>query len=141
VTGVDFIPRALEMARARAAAARVRIRFVHADLLTWQSPDRYDLVLDSGRLHTIRSRHLTRYKSQLLSWLLPGADFILAHFGKRHVFDWRPIGPRRRPREALVRLFAPEIQERAYDTKIMTGIPLPIGPTVLGQCFWFQRAG
>jgi hypothetical protein len=31
----------------------------------------------------------------------------------------------------LVRLFAPELRANAYEQEIMTGIPLPIGPTVL----------
>jgi SAM-dependent methyltransferase len=141
VTGLDFIPKALEMAAKRAQANNVRVNWVMANLLHWQAADRFDLILDSGCLHTITTRNMTRYKQQLLSWMTPETDFILAHWGKRHGFDWRPVGPLRRTRQAMVRFFSPELREAAYDQEIMSGIPLPIGPRVLGQCFWFKRQG
>lgn len=140
VTGLDFIPKALEMAEGRARAEGVLVKWVLADLLEWKSADRFDLVLDSGCLHTVSSKNMRRYKEQLLSWTEPNADFILAHWGKRHRFDWRPIGPRRRTREQLVRFFSPELQEKDYEQEVIKGVPLPIGPTVLGQCCWFEMA-
>ncbi len=140
VTGLDFIPKALEMAAQRAQAENVNVNWVMADLLHWQLADRFDLILDSGCLHTITTRNMTRYKQQLLSWMTPETDFILAHWGRRHFFDWRPVGPRRRTRHTLVRFLSPELREEAYEQEIMTGIPLPIGPRVLGQCFWFKRS-
>ncbi len=140
VMGLDFIPKALEMASKRAEANNVKVSWVMADLLKWEAPDQFDLILDSGCLHTITSRNMTRYKQQLLSWMTPETDFILAHWGKRHVFDWRPVGPRRRTRQVLARFVSPELREEAYEQEIMTGIPLPIGPRVLGQCFWFKRS-
>jgi hypothetical protein len=82
---------------------------------------------------------MSRYKEQLLSWMAPQSDFILAHWGKRHLLDWRPVGPRRRTRQALVRSFSPELREEDYEQEVMTGVPLPIGPRVLGQSFWFKR--
>ncbi len=140
VTGLDFIPKALEMAARGAQAENVKVNWVMADLLQWQAADQFDLILDSGCLHTIGGRNMARYKQQLLSWMLPESDFILAHWGKRHLFDWRPVGPRRRTRQALVEFFSPELREEAYEQEIMTGIPLPIGPRVLGQCFLFRRS-
>jgi SAM-dependent methyltransferase len=139
VTGVDFIPKALAMAEARSKTENVQIRWVLTDLLPWESTDEFDLILDSGCLHTIRAGKMARYKRQLLSWLGPNGDYILAHFGKKHFFDWRPVGPRRRTRPRLVSFLSPELKEKAYQCEVMTGIPLPIGPSVLGQCFWFQR--
>jgi cyclopropane fatty-acyl-phospholipid synthase-like methyltransferase len=139
VTGLDFIPRALEMAKERAANAGVKLQLVLANLLEWQTADQFDLVLDSGCMHTIGSSQIAHYKAQLLRWLAPQGDFLLFHFGKRHLLDWRPIGPRRRTHKMLARFFAPELQEEVYEQQLMTGIPLPIGPTVLGQSFWFKR--
>lgn len=139
VTGLDFIPKALEMADERAQAENVTVNWVLADLLDWKTTDRFDLILDSGCLHDITSGNLPRYKEQLLSWLTPQSDFILAHWGKLHWFDWRPVGPRRRTRQMLVRLFAPELREEAYEQGIRTGVPLPLGPRALEQCFWFKR--
>src|SRR6516165_5945404 len=48
----------------------------------------------------------------LLEWMAPDADFILAHWGKLHRFDWRPVGPRRRTRDDLLRFFSPEFAEK-----------------------------
>jgi cyclopropane fatty-acyl-phospholipid synthase-like methyltransferase len=138
VTGLDFIAKALEMAEQRAKTEKVNVTWILTDLLDWKSADVFDLILDSGCLHGINGGNMARYKKQLLAWLKPDADFILAHFGKRHFLDWRPIGPKRRTRQSLVRFFSPELREKAYEHEIETGIPLPIGPTVLTQSFWFQ---
>jgi len=74
-----------------------------------------------------------------VSWLAPGGDFVLGHWARRHALDWRPMGPRRRTRRELVDLFAPELHEHAHHEELMTGIPLPFGPTVLGLGIWFKR--
>jgi SAM-dependent methyltransferase len=139
VTAIDFIPKALQMLQTRASAESVSVSSVLADVLEWKSATPFDLVLDSGCLHTINN--MNRYKAQLLSWTATGSDYILAHWGKRYFFDWRPVGPRRRTRPKLAGFFAPEFQEKAYDQELMTGIPFPIGPKVLGQSFWFRRTG
>jgi SAM-dependent methyltransferase len=139
VTGLDFIPKALEMAAKRARAEHASVRWVCADLLTWGAPSQFDLVLDSGCLHSIKSRKLPDYRKQLLSWLAPQGDFILVHWGKRHLFDWRPIGPRRRERAKLLALFSPPLEEEAYEHQLVSGIPFPIGPTILAHCSWFRK--
>jgi SAM-dependent methyltransferase len=139
VTGIDFIPRALEMAAQRARSEQVKINWVSADLLNWITEDKFDLVLDSGCLHTMNTRSMHRYKERLLSWTTPQSDFILAHWGKRSLWDWRPVGPRRRTRKALASFFSPEFREEFHEQEILTNVPLPIGPSVLGQCFWFKR--
>jgi SAM-dependent methyltransferase len=139
VAGIDLMPRAIEMARARAKDENAVVELVNADLLDWKTPLRFDLVLDSGCLHSLIGGDRSRYRSQLLTWLAPGGDFILGHFGKRGFLDWRPVGPARRTRGEIVDFFSPELNELKYETELMTGIPLPIGPTVLGQGFWFRR--
>lgn len=139
VTGLDFIPKALTMAQQRAEAEHVQITWVLANLFDWKAADAFDLVLDSGCLHTVTTGNMPRYKEKLLSWAAPQADYILAHWGKRHALDWRPVGPHRRTRAALVRFLAPEFHEEAYEQEVLSGVPLPIGPRVLGQCFWFKR--
>jgi SAM-dependent methyltransferase len=138
VTGIDIIPRALELARAHAHAENVSVRFVEADLLSWEPSARFDLVLDSGCLHSLIGR-ADAYKERLLSWLAPGGDFVLGHWGKRHALDWRPIGPRRRTRQELVEIFAPDFAPHAHVDQLMTGIPLPFGPSVLGVGIWFKH--
>jgi 2-polyprenyl-3-methyl-5-hydroxy-6-metoxy-1,4-benzoquinol methylase len=66
VTGLDFIPKALEMAAKRVQAECMKINWVMADVLNWNAAGQFDLILDSGCLHTITSRNMTRYKQQLL---------------------------------------------------------------------------
>jgi SAM-dependent methyltransferase len=140
VTGIDLMPRAIEMARERAARENARVEWVHGDLLEWTPSVQFDLILDSGCLHSLIGGDLRRYRAQLLSWLAPGGDYILGHFGKRGFLDWRPVGPARRTRSEIVAFFSPELKELKYESELMTGIPLPIGPSVQGQGFWFQWA-
>jgi SAM-dependent methyltransferase len=139
VTGIDFIPEALAMAKARSDSEHVNVNWVLTDLLKWEADQRFDLILDSGCLHTIRTAQMPTYKRKLLERLAPNGDFILAHWGKRHLFDWRPVGPRRRRGADLVRFFSPDLEEAARTEEVISGIPLPIGPSVLGQCSWYQR--
>jgi SAM-dependent methyltransferase len=139
VTGLDLFPRALEMGQSRAQRESVDVNWVQADLFDWQPPEPFDLVLDSGCLHSLVGGNLPRYKKQLLSWLAPGGDYVLGHWGKKNALDWLPIGPRRRTRESLVHLFSPELREFRAQQVLMTDIPKPFGPTVLGLAIWFKR--
>src|SRR5262245_2777127 len=138
VTGLDFIPRAVEMSKERAAAEGVHLNLVNTDLLAWTAPTQFDVVVDSGCLHSLIGGNVRRYKEQLLRWLAPGGDYVLGHFGKRHLLDWRPVGPTRRTREQLVQLFAPELEVVKHQQSEMA-VPLPIGPVVQGHSFWFRR--
>jgi SAM-dependent methyltransferase len=139
VTGIDLMLRAIEMAKERAGKENVRVEWVLADLLEWGPRLQFDLILDSGCLHSLIGGDRRRYRAQLLTWLAPGGDYILGHFGKRGFLDWRPVGPARRTRREIVDFFAPEVKELKYEQELMTGIPFPIGPTVQGQGFWFRR--
>jgi len=138
VTGLDLIPRAIEMSRERAEAEGVQVNWVNADLLTWTAPGHFDVIVDSGCLHSLIGGDVCRYKERLLRWLAPEGDYVLGHFGKRHVLDWRPVGPKRRTREQLVRLLAPELEVVKHQQSEMA-VPLPIGPIVQGHAFWFRR--
>src|SRR5687767_15063535 len=53
VTALDFIPKAISMAKASAEAAKVAIQFVGTDLLEWKTSEKFHLILDSGTLHNI----------------------------------------------------------------------------------------
>jgi SAM-dependent methyltransferase len=139
VTGLDLFPRALEMGRERAKSEGVDVNWVQADLFTWRPPQKFDFILDSGCLHSLVGGNSKRYKEQLLSWLAPGGDFVLGHWGKKHALDWLPIGPRRRSREQIEKFFSPELKGVHYEQQLMTDIPRPFGPTILGMGFWFQR--
>lgn len=139
VTGLDMFPRALEMGKERAQKENVSVNWVEADLFTWKSQQKFDLILDSGCLHALVGGSLPRYKSQLNSWLAPGGDYVLGHWGKKHALDWLPIGPRRRTHGQILKLLSPELKEIQYEQELMTGIPMPFGPTVMGLGFWFKK--
>jgi 2-polyprenyl-3-methyl-5-hydroxy-6-metoxy-1,4-benzoquinol methylase len=138
VTGIDVIPKAIELARTHAQSKGVEVNFVRADLLAWSSDRPFDLILDSGCLHSLVSGSVARYKEKIVSLLAPGGEYVLSHWGKRHAFDWRPIGPRRRATEDLAALFAPELVEVARHEELMTGIPMPFGPSVLSIAMRFR---
>ncbi|MGH9320891.1 MAG: class I SAM-dependent methyltransferase [Vicinamibacteria bacterium] len=114
-TGVDLMPRALEMAKERARNEGADVEWVNADLLEWNTQQRFDLILDSGWLHSLIGGDRRRYKEKLLSWLAPRGDYILGHFGKRGFLDWRPVGPARRTRQQVVRFFSPS--SRSWTTR------------------------
>jgi len=138
VTGVDLFPEAIAMARSLAQKRGVKADFVQADLFAYAPDQPFDLVLDSGCLHSLVGGDPERYRAQLLRWLAPGGDYVLEHWGKRHAFDWRPIGPRRRTQAQIERMFSPEL--KLVETEVTDfAAPLPFGPTVRGLGYWFQR--
>ena len=55
MTALDLAPRALEMARARAAAARVQVTFLEADLANLALDlEPFDFIFDRGCYHCVR---------------------------------------------------------------------------------------
>jgi SAM-dependent methyltransferase len=138
VTGLDLFPEATAMAQSRAAAHNVKVQFVTGDLFTYAPERPFDFVHDSGCLHSLVGGNVAAYKQQLLRWLAPKGDFVLGHWGKRHAFDWRPIGPRRRSESTIRNTFTPELELRQTEiTDFDT--PLPFGPVVRGVGYWFRR--
>lgn len=136
VTGIDIFPEAIAMARTQVGDANVEL--VCTDLFAYPPSVPFDLVFDSGCLHSLVGGNVPGYKRQLLTWLAPGGDYVLGHWGRRHRLDWRPIGPRRRSQAEIERIFAPELQ--LLDTEVVEGkVPLPFGPTVRAVGYLFHR--
>jgi SAM-dependent methyltransferase len=140
VTGVDFIDRALQYARERALKDGVQIELVKVNILKWECNNTFDLILDSGCLHGMRGEERLIYRKRLLNWLASDGDYVLIHFEKRHIFDWRPMGPRRITRRKIVNFFTPELVELDF-TREKKRESLPIGPVVGIGSYWFRRAG
>lgn len=140
VAGIDLFSEAIEMARSHAEKSRVAVELATVDLFAFAPAETFDLVYDSGCLHSLVGGDVDAYKRKLLGWLKPGGDFVLEHWGKRHAFDWRPIGPRRRSLATIERIFAPELRLRESDVTDFAA-PLPFGPTVRGIGYWFRRIG
>ncbi|MHB8168345.1 MAG: class I SAM-dependent methyltransferase [Thermoleophilia bacterium] len=87
VTALDYIPAALKLARERASEAGMDIDFIEADITTWENPEKYDFVLDSGCLHNFTRGQRASYRSRFPNWLADDATFVLVHFGKRSFMD------------------------------------------------------
>jgi SAM-dependent methyltransferase len=138
VTGLDLFPEAIAMARALGEKKREKVDFTCGDLFSY-APDRpFDVVVDSGCMHSLVGGSVAAYKRQLLSWLAPGGDYVLGHWGKRHALDWRPIGPRRRSQAEIQQTFAPELEIVEMEV-VDSAVPLPFGPVVRGVGYWFRR--
>jgi len=139
VTGLDLFPEAIAMARAHADGKGVQAEFVCGDLFSYGAERPFDVVYDSGCLHSLIGGDLAAYKRQLLRWLAADGSYVLEHWGKRHPLDWRPIGPRRRSEAAVQRLFAPELSLVRSEAEDLD-VPLPFGPKVRGVAYRFERA-
>jgi SAM-dependent methyltransferase len=137
VTGIDILPEAIAMARSLADERRADAQFLIADVFSYAPEWPFDLVYDSGCLHSLVGGNVALYKARLLGVLARGGSFVLEHWGKRHAFDWRPIGPRRRSQTTIERMFMPELQ--LIEAKVTDfAAPLPFGPTVRGIGYWFR---
>jgi SAM-dependent methyltransferase len=139
VTALDLFPEALAMARVRAEKKGTKVHFVCCDLFSYTPERPFDLIFDSGCLHSLVGGSVVAYKRQLLRWLAPRGQYVLGHWGKRHAFDWRPIGPRRRSEAAIGRIFSPELE--IVETEVHDfAAPMPFGPTVRGVGYRFRRS-
>lgn len=136
VTGVDLHETPLQMARSRAEEVGVDLTLVQANALHWEADAPYDFVLDSGLSDPDRAA----YRDRLPRRLADDGNFVLIHFAKKHLLDWRPVGPSRRSRETVRAEFAPMLAEVDYAEEVQTGVPLPVGPRPLVGQYWFRWA-
>jgi SAM-dependent methyltransferase len=138
VTAIDLFPAAIEMARARAKEHGVSLELQVTDLLEYRPAEQFDIVFDSGCLHSLLGGSANAYKDQLLRWLKPGGDYVLGHWGKRHALDWRPMGPRRRSESTVSHMFEPELALRETEISRISA-PFPFGRRIRGVAYWFRR--
>ncbi len=139
VTAIDFVPQAVDMTKARADKAGVTLALEQADILTWNTDQKFDLVLDAGVLHNMKRSTIQPYREKILGWLAPEGIFVLVHWERQGFFDVRPIGPRREARETIQNLFAPELHEQDFHRMVRTGLPIIIGPSMAQATYWFKR--
>lgn len=91
VTGVDFVPRALEKARAKARAANTEVDFVHADVthLSQAGIDGdFQLIVDNGCLHGMSDHDRDLYVREITAAAAPGARLSIVAFK-----PGGPVGP------------------------------------------------
>ena len=84
VVGVDFSPRAIELARAKAHQAGASVNLYTNDVTRLDFlRDRFDLILDIGCFHNLGEQDRARYAENLARLARPGSIFMLYAFGPR----------------------------------------------------------
>ena len=137
VVGVDFVPAALDAARARAHRAGVEMELRECGVLDYDPPPGgFDVVLDSGCLHHLPGSKRAEYRARLDDWLAPGGDYVLVHFAHRPRALLVPGGPKHMTGEQAVATFAP-FKLEAYDETYFD-VPFPMGRMRAGV-YWFRR--
>jgi 2-polyprenyl-3-methyl-5-hydroxy-6-metoxy-1,4-benzoquinol methylase len=100
VTGIDASPKAIQIAKRKAADRGVAARFVVWDALALTDlNEQFDTVIDSGLFHVFDDERRARYVSSLAAVVRPGGRVLLACFSDRQPGDWGP----RRIRQAELR--------------------------------------
>ena len=112
MTAVDFVERALDRARAKAAGANVKVRFRRADvtrLAEHAVGTGFRLVFDGGCLHGLADSARDAYTRELGAAVIPGARLILCAFPRGEMRGVRGIN-------------RPEIERRfAADWELLSG--------------------
>jgi SAM-dependent methyltransferase len=83
VTGVDFTPKALDKARAKARAANATVHFVHADVTHLSQAGisgPFELIVDNGCLHGMSDHDRDLYVQEITAAAAPGARLSIVAF-------------------------------------------------------------
>jgi cyclopropane fatty-acyl-phospholipid synthase-like methyltransferase len=89
--GVDLSVRAIELAKAKAAAREVEARFIVTDALRLVDlGEQFDTVFDCGLFHVLDDAERERYVASLAEVLPPGARFHMLCFSDRQPGNWGP---------------------------------------------------
>ncbi len=139
VTSLDFVPKAIEMTKQRAKEAGVSVNPVVADILEWEAPHKYDLVLDHGLLHNMDPQNHALYRERLFKVMDDDANFVIVHWLKTH--PEQPVtmaGPNRASREEIKDFFAPELTERYFAVEERGDLPWFVGGGLSQATLWFM---
>jgi len=77
VTGVDVAPTALVLAERLAAEAKVRVRWLVADVVSLPDIGSFDLIFDRGCYHHVQLYNAAGFVQSMDSRTAPGAHFLL----------------------------------------------------------------
>lgn len=105
VTGVDFTPKALQKARAKADANNVSVTFVHADVTRLSSTgvgSGFTLIVDNGCIHGMSDHDRVAYAREVTAVTTPDARLLIVAFTPGAVFGVRGI-----EQTGVERLFSP----------------------------------
>ena len=83
VTGVDFVAKAVDKARTKAAANEVAVKFARADVTRLSSEgvgSNFDLIVDNGCLHGMSADDRNAYVREVTAVAAPDARLLLVEF-------------------------------------------------------------
>ena len=133
VWGIDFVPVAIERAKAKAKERGLNVHFQQANALELENLDRpFDTVIDSGLFHTFSNDERPTYVAGLAKILRPGGRLHMLCFS-----DQEPgtEGPRRVTQQEILNVFRDgwsiqEIRASRFETVKSPGGPQfsPGGP-------------
>lgn len=124
VKGIDFVARAVSIARARAKIAGVSVDFEQADAFNVAHLGQFDAVLDYGLMHQFGVSAARRYVAAIRHALSPGGVFVVQCLARRQRLAPRPPGYTRRDLERIFEDgWAIEIRPARY--QIRSGEELP----------------
>lgn len=139
VDGVDFIPKAIEVARERAVAVGVdhlaRFHTASAAELDFLAPT-YDLAIDIGCMHSFSEEMLRAYWAELVRLLRPGGLYVLFAHLRDESEPPDEDGPRGVPERIVRNLFAEDFELE----KVEHGVTqVEDRPAWNSAWFWFRR--
>jgi len=85
-TGVDFVPRAIRAARAKASAARLSVAFLVGDVTRLHElpiEPGFDLLFDQGCFHSLPEVAQPAYAREVNRMARSGATYLLYAFGRQ----------------------------------------------------------
>lgn len=139
VDGVDFIPKAIEVAGKRAAAAGVghlaRFHVASAAELGFLALA-YDLAIDIGCMHSFTEEMLRSYRSELVRLLRPGGLYVLFAHLRDESEATDDDGPRGIPERAIRGLMADDFHLERVEYGVTQVEDRP--PWNSGW-FWYRR--
>jgi SAM-dependent methyltransferase len=83
VSGIDFVPKALDQARAKAAVAGVEVKFLHADVTRLSSQGvgtGFPMIVDNGCLHGMSHPDRDAYAREVTAVAAPEALLLIVGF-------------------------------------------------------------
>jgi ubiquinone/menaquinone biosynthesis C-methylase UbiE len=96
VTGIDFVPKALDKARAKAGAAGLSINFVQADVTHLSQAGigaNFPLIVDNGCLHNMSDNDRDAYVREVSAVAAPDARLLIVAFLPGGRFGVRGLEP------------------------------------------------
>ena len=80
-TGIDYIYKAIRVARKKAVESGVTAKFLRMDVTKLHKlKDQFDLILDMGCYHSLDSNGMQKYRKGLKNLLAPDGTFLLYSF-------------------------------------------------------------